>query len=327
MDTLTKQAIINHPKYASLFSEIGHFRCSPVHITMRQNASPVQKPPQRVPIAMKDKFKQKLDVMEVQGIISKYDGCDISQEWLNSFVIVKKPNGSLTICLDLIDLNKDISRPICNSQTMDDVVHMLKGAKFFAVFDTSKEFFHVPLDQESKLLTVPLTPFGIYVYNVLAMGLSNATDLFETCIQEVLQGLNGCTNITDDILVYGYAYDEFKTNVLSFLDNCVQEDMHLIPDKVKIDCHKVPFFRNILSKDGLSSDTRKVELIQQWPTPTNYKQLQSFLGTVNYLSRFLAFLSDYVHHCRHCSRRVQSLYGHQYTSTPLIKLNCMFPMT
>ena len=170
---------------------------------------------------------------------------------------------------------------------MDDVVHKLKDAKYFIVFDISKGFLHIPLDQESKLLTAMLTPFGIYVYNILAMGLSNATDLFETCIHEVLHGLNGCTNITDNILVYGTTYDKFKTNVISFLDHCVQKDMHLNPDKVKVDFHKVPFFGNILSKD-----TRKVELIQQWPTPTNYKELQSFLGTVNYLSRFLAFLSD-----------------------------------
>ena len=101
--------------------------------------------------------------------------------------------------------------------------------------------------------------------------------------------MNGCTNIANDILICGSTNDEFKTNVLAFLDHCVQEDMHLNPDKVKIDCHEVPFFGNILSKDGLSPDTRKVELIQQWPTPT---KLQSFLGTVNYLSRFLAFLSD-----------------------------------
>ena len=80
--------------------------------------------------------------------------------------------------------------------------------------------------------------------------------------------------------------------MISFLDHCVQEDMHLNPDKVKIGCHEVPFFGNILSKDGLSPDTKKVELIQQWPTPTNCKELQSFLGTVNYLSQFLAFLSD-----------------------------------
>ena len=273
MNTLTKQAILSHPKYVSLFSGIGHLSCSPVHITMRQNATPVQKPPRRVPIAMKDKFKQELDAMESQGIISKFDGRDFSPKWLNSFVIVKKPNGNLKICLDPTNLNKDIIRPVCNSQIMDDVVHRLKGAKFFAVFNTSKGFFDIPLDQESKLLTVMLTPFGIYVYNVLAMGLSNATDLFETCICEVLQELTGCTNIANDVFVYGSTYDEFKNNVLAFLDHCVQEDMHLNPYKVKIDCHKVPFFRNVLSKEGLSPDNTKGQLIKDWPVPTNHEEL------------------------------------------------------
>ena len=176
--------------------------------------------------------------MEAQGIISKYDGHDISLEWLNSFVIVKKPNGSLHICLDPTDLNKEIIRPVCNAQTMDDVVHKLKDAKFFAVFNTSKGFFHGPLDAESKVLTAMLTPFGIHVYNVLAMGLSSATDLFETCIHEILQGLNGCTNIADDVLVFGATYDEFKANVIAFLDHYVQEDMHLNPGKVKIDASR-----------------------------------------------------------------------------------------
>ena len=66
-----KQTITNHPKYAHLFSGVGCFKCKPVHITMRQGSMPIQKPPRRVPIAMKDKFKQELDSMEAQGIISK----------------------------------------------------------------------------------------------------------------------------------------------------------------------------------------------------------------------------------------------------------------
>ena len=229
--------------------------------------------------------------METQGIISKFDGRNISPEWLNSFVFVKKPNGSLRICLDPTDLNKETVRPVCNSQTMDDVIEKLKGAKYFAVFDTSKGFFHVPLDQESKLLTAMLTPFGIFVYNVLTMGLSNATDLFKTGIRGILEGLNGVTNIADDVLVFGKTEQEFKTNVVAFLDRCIEEDMHLNPDKVQINCKEVPFFGNMLSKDGLRPDLNKVKLIQ-WPTPTNQKELQSFLGTVNYLSRFLAFLLD-----------------------------------
>ena len=90
---------------------------------------------------MKDKLKQELDSMENQGIISKYDGRDVSPEWLNSFVIVKKPNGALHICLDPKDLNKEIIRPVCNAQTMDDVIHKLQHAKYFATFDTSKGLF------------------------------------------------------------------------------------------------------------------------------------------------------------------------------------------
>ena len=100
---------------------------------------------------MRDKFKEELDSMEAQGIISKYDGHNASPEWLNSFVIVKKPNGSLCICLDPTNLNKDIVRPVCNSQTIDDMVHELKDARYFAVFDTSKEFFHISLDAESNV--------------------------------------------------------------------------------------------------------------------------------------------------------------------------------
>ena len=138
---LMKQTIINQPKYAHLFSGIGHFKCRPVHIMMRQGSVPIQKPPRRVPIAMKERFKHELDSMEAQGIISKNDGRNISPEWLNLFVIVKKPNGSLHVCLDPMDLNKEIFRPVCYAQMMDDVVHKLKSAKYVAVFDTSKGFF------------------------------------------------------------------------------------------------------------------------------------------------------------------------------------------
>ena len=51
---------------------------------------------QRVPLALKDQFKQELDNMVSQGILSKLDDANVNApEWLNSFVVVKKPNGKL----------------------------------------------------------------------------------------------------------------------------------------------------------------------------------------------------------------------------------------
>ena len=116
--SLTKESIVNHDKCANLFRGIGRFKCKPLHITTRQNGVPIQKSPRKVLLAMKEKLKKELDSMEAKGIISKFDGRDMSPEWLNSFIIMKKPNGSLRICLDLTDLNKEIVRPVCNLQML-----------------------------------------------------------------------------------------------------------------------------------------------------------------------------------------------------------------
>ena len=58
-----------------------------------------------------------------------------------------------------------------------------------ACFDALKGFFHVPFDENSKLLTAMLTPIGVFIYNVLAMGLTNANDIFEQCLRDILHGL------------------------------------------------------------------------------------------------------------------------------------------
>ena len=54
-----------------------------------------------------------------------------------------------------------------------------------------------------------LTPNGIFIYNVLAMGLSNVTDIFEKCMREIVKDLNGVVNIADDVLAFGVGKEQF----------------------------------------------------------------------------------------------------------------------
>ena len=107
-----------------------------------------------------------------------------------------------------------------------------------------------------------LTPVGIYIYNILAMGLSNATNILELSIQQILEGLNGTINIADDVLVFGCDYNSFKSNVIGFLDRCVEKDLHLNPDKIQIDILSVPFFSQVLTKECLKPDPHKISVIQ-----------------------------------------------------------------
>ena len=64
-------------------------------------------------------------------------------------------------------------RPVCNSNTLDEASFQLKDRKLFSVFDATKVFFHLLLNEKSKPLTAMLTPLGVYVVNIITMGLSN----------------------------------------------------------------------------------------------------------------------------------------------------------
>ena len=87
-------------------------------------------------------------------------------------------------------------------------------------------------------------------------------------------------------------YEKFKENVINFLDRCVEHDFHLNPETIRINVDSVPFFGQTLMKDGLQMDANKWQVIQNWPQPKNVKELQSFLGSVNYLSKFIPHLSS-----------------------------------
>ena len=137
-----------------------------------------------------------------------------------------------------------------------------------------------------------LTSEGVHVFNVLAMGLCNAGDLFESALRDLLSGLLGMKNIANDIVVFGSTQEEHDANVIRFLERCLEIDLHLNPDKVKINCKSVPFFGMVLTVHGIKPDPRKVETIKKWPVPQNVTELQSFLGSVNYLSRFIPGLGQ-----------------------------------
>ena len=79
--------------------------------------------------------------------------------------------------------------------------------------------------------------------------------------------------------------------MIRFLDRCVEKDLHLNADKFKLDCDTVTFFGHLLTKDGMKPDPKKVKDIQELPAPKDIKELQSFLGAVNYLARFIPHLS------------------------------------
>ena len=277
-------------EYNDVFQGIGCLE-GEYHITVDPSIPPVIHPPRRVPVALQEPLKEELDSLTAKGILSPVKE---PTDWVNSCVCVTKPNGKIRLCLDPKDLNRAIKRPYRYMPTLDDVLPKLSGAKFFTILDARSGYWNVKLDRASSLLTTFNTPFGRYCYNRLPFGLSSAQDVFQERVDNIFGDVPGCTGIADDLIIAGWKEDgsDHDATLKTVLERARSSGLRFNDDKMVVRCKEIPFFGHIIGENGIRPDPSKVQAITAMTEPEDIKELQTFLGMTNYLSRFTPRLSS-----------------------------------
>ena len=279
-------------KYHEVFSGLGHI--GDAKIVVDKTVTPVQHSPSRVPLALQKDVKKNILELEEKDIIKK---AVEPSEWISSVVIVAKPQ-KIRICLDPKDLNRTVQRPKFQMPSLEELLPELSKARIFSFFDAKDGFYQVSVDDESSKLTTFWTPFGRYRYLRMPFGMSLAPEVFESKLQECLADLPGVKVMRDDILVVGCGDTDSEAlvnhdqNVIRLLERGKQVNLKLNKNKLKLRQAEVKFMGHVISKDGLKPDPEKVSAIKNMPKPTSKAELQTLLGFINYLSKFLPKLSD-----------------------------------
>ena len=123
-----------------------------------------------------------------QGVISPVTA---PTKWCAGIVPVLKPNGSVRICVDLTHLNKAVQREIHPMPSADENLAKLGDSKIFSKLDANSGFWNIPSDNESKLLTTFVTPFGRFCFSRLPFGISSAPEIFQRTISKIPEGSEG----------------------------------------------------------------------------------------------------------------------------------------
>lgn len=258
-------------------------------LTLKPDAEPVIHPPRRAPIQLRDLIKKELERMIKLGVIRPVNE---PTDWVSSITYVMKPDGTLRICLDPKNLNKNLKRPQHHTPTLEELTHKFANAKVFSKLDAKHGYWSMQLDPDSQLMTTFNSPFGRFCFKRLPFGLSVSQDLFQAKMDEILDGLQGVVSIADDITVYGETQEEHDRNLRKLMERAREKGLVFNPTKCHISQRQVSFFGNIYSSSGVSPDPAKVNAIQQIKRPSNVKELQSFLGLVTYLGPYIPKLSE-----------------------------------
>ena len=282
--TLNKSSDNLFNEFADLFDGIGELR-GECKIVLKEGAQPTK----RIPVAVLPRFKEELERMERLGVIKKVTH---PTDWVNSVVIVKKPDKSLWICIDPHDLNKAIKRPHHPMPTFDEAIQKHEGAKFFTKLDARHGYWSLVLDEESSELTTSATPFGIFKFRRMPFGLISAQDEFQRRMEEAFEGVPRFSVIVDTIIISGKSETEHDVNTRAALTRAREQTVKLNKAKCTLKSKSIPYFGHVISKDGIHPDPNKVNTLKEMPRPRTHKELQTLLGMLNYLSRYIPNLSS-----------------------------------
>src|SRR5258708_3738508 len=99
----------------------------------------------------------------------------------------------------------------------------------------------------------------------------------------------------DDILVYFRTLSDHWQIIHQVLSTLQKWRLFLKPEKCKFEQKEVEYLRLVISKDHVAMDLMKVHRVMEWLTPMKVKEVQSFLGFVNFYQKFICNFSDIAH--------------------------------
>ena len=166
----------------------------------------------------------------------------------------------------------------------------LSGAKWFTKIDLRDAFYGIRMAKGEEWKTAFRTRYGLYEFQVMPMGLTNAPASCQDLVNETLRDLLDITVIAyvDDILIYtkGDLQQHIK-DVQEVFKRLATVDFKTAPEKCSFHKQEVEFLGFIISTEGIRIDPAKIKSIQEWPTPENVKDVQAFLGLANYLRKYV----------------------------------------
>ena len=176
---------------------------------------------------------------------------------------------------------------------IDDLLDQLRNVIYFTKLDLRSGYHHVESAEKDVWKTSFKRKKGLFKWMVMPFGLCNAlatfmsvmNDLFRPFIDEfVLVYL-------DDILIFSKSWNEHICHVKKVLDVLKNEKLYVKLSKCEFGKTSLVYLGHIVGHGQLKIDPFKVEAIVNWPKPTSVTEVYSFLGVVQYWSRFIANFS------------------------------------
>lgn len=215
-------------------------------------------------------------------------------------VCIEKKDGGVRLCLDSRNLNKILINDQESPPNIVDLLQRFHGTSMYSTLDLAAGYWQIEVEESSRDYLSFVFNGKNYRFKRLAFGIQHAMATFQKAMNEVLGDiLETCILYVDDAILAGSNVKELCSKMNLFFKRLIERGVKIKLSKCELFSKHVKFLGHIISAEGVTQDPEKLAAIKDIPPPTSRRQLQRFIGNLQFYRRFNKHMSSYTTRLSH----------------------------
>jgi hypothetical protein len=226
--------------------------------------------------------KKEFEQLERDGIVRRS-----VRPWSSPLHMVEMADGSWRPCGDFRRLNlvtEPDSYPLLNMLVF---AHVATGCSIFSKIDLRKGYHQILVHPDDICKTAISTPFGLFEYTRMPFGLRNAGNTFQRKIDRVKNQLEFCFAYQDDLEVASKDDIQHPLHFRQVFLHLRQHGLVINSEKCVFGAPSIDFLGHRVTAGTVTPLPTYISVVLDFPRPNTVKELQGFLGLLNFYRRFL----------------------------------------
>ena len=273
------------------------------------------------------KFREKLADL-IKGLLSAKIIRPSTSPWASPIVVIIKKNGEdIRLCIDYRRVNQLTQLMVYPMPLISELLQDMDKAMWYCSLDMASGFWVVEMTERARSISAFITPSGLFEWLRMPFGLKNAPQIYQRLIDNALYGylkigadkdvnvtdqpkltdvftegepetdqapsVLGRRSYIDDILIPATSWTSLYDKVERLLTACDRWNLSISLTKSFWGRRKVDYLGHQVSLAGLEANPKDLGSLVNIPFPTTLRSMQSFLGSLNYYSRFIEDFAVY----------------------------------
>ncbi|GFV80544.1 retrovirus-related Pol polyprotein from transposon 17.6 [Trichonephila clavipes] len=228
---------------------------------------------------------------EYSNLFSNIPGCtdlaehDIELESERAIVLLSLIGKEARPCIDYRRLNKVTRTQFFPLPNIEELLEKVSAAKYISILDLTRGYWQIPLSPRAQRYASFVTTFGTFKPLRLPFGLKNAPYYFSRLMANLLRNCEDfAVPYLDDIAIFSLAWDDHLKHLKDVFDRLRSAKLHIKPSKCQFAQAYVKYLGHLVGQGLRTPGELKVQVIKDFPIPTNKTQGRNRKSTVDWNS-------------------------------------------